>query len=251
MKKYIFTAAALITCFYTSGCFYYPIQNQQSFSHEDPLPDDTADMPVSQKMPSDLKFLEKGDTLKNDIVNITVNSAGLYETFEAEEPGDKDWRYLVVNITAESRFKESAILFVPASDFLLTWDDLDGYAVTPEKSTYINDQLPDYNNKIRLFKNSSRTGNLIFIVPRDADKLYLIYSNSAVPFKASKEEDPYNHYSDYYLDGDPYYKTPYYDSYDSDWFDDFFEYFDDDFDSDFDDHSSEDFPKDAKTANIF
>lgn len=234
MKKFILAAALMSCCLMISGCFYYPFQGQ-SFSLQNDTPDAVPSSPDGQKCPSGMVVLNEGEEIKTNILDLEINSAGLYQTYEGESPEDDEWRFLVVNITSKSRFESSACLYIQSDQFLLTWDDLDGYVVTPEEDAYIADQLPNYENKIRFFKNSSRTGNLVFVVPKNISGLKLIYQKSALPFTANAKEDPYGEYysdggSDYYSGKDNYYNTPYYGSPDFDWFD-FFGGFGDDSDS--------------------
>ncbi|RGZ01225.1 hypothetical protein [Clostridium sp. AM58-1XD] len=223
MKKIILTAGITGCCLLTSGCFYYPFPNQPLDTSND-VQDEEIQTPVGLKCPDNMTVLKEGGKLRTNVLNLEINSAGLYKTYESESPGDEDWRFLVVNITADSRFENSAVLYIDSTSFMITWKDLGGYAVTPETDAYIGDQLPDYNNEIRLFKKSSRTGNLIFVVPKEIDEFQLIYQKSALPFTAETETDPYDTYSDYYSGSDPYYNMPYYDMPDFDIFDFFNDY---------------------------
>ena len=217
MKRIALLTAISSCCLLMSGCYLYPFPGYTfNISQESDAESDTASS--DDQVPFDLKILEEDDTIKSSILDLHVNSAGLYESFEGNYPADTDWRILAVNVTLDSRFKNSAVLYIDSSQFLLTWDALDGYVVRPEMNLYITDQLLDYNNEVRLYKNSSRTGNLIFIVPKEAEGLKLIYQNFAIPFEAAVKTDPYNdyYYNDYY-NTDPYYNMPYYEPPTEDW----------------------------------
>lgn len=226
MKKFALITAISSCCLMMSGCYFYPFPGY-TFNISQNNTDESDSASPDDQVPSGLEILGENDTIKSSILDLHVNSAGLYESFEGNYPADTDWRILAVNITIDSRFQNSAILYIDSSQFLLTWDALDGYVIRPEMNLYITDQLLDYNNQIRLYKNSSRTGNLIFIIPKEAEGLKLIYQHSAIPFEAKIKTDPYNdyYYNDYY-NTDPYYNMPYYGPPADDWRD-YYDDFDD------------------------
>ena len=220
MKRLVLSLVLSGVSLMAGGCYFYPFQtnissdsDSGSFSYD--LVSGSGD-----EVPDSLDILDEDGVIESGILALQVNSAGLYESFEGNYPEDGDWRFLAVDVTIDSRFENSAILSVDPSLFHLTWEALDGYTVTPELNLYVTDQLADYNNEIRLYKNSSRTGNLIFTVPKEADGFMLIYQDSAIPFDAVNRTDPYNdYYSDDYYGVDPYYNMPFYDSPGYDWYD--------------------------------
>lgn len=220
MKRLVLALVLSGFCLTAGGCYFYPFQtNISSGPDSDSFSCDLVSE-SGEEVPDGLNILDEDGVIESEILSLQVNSAGLYESFEGVYPEDGDWRFLAVDVTIDSRFENSAILSVDPSLFRLTWEALDGYMVTPESDLYIADQLADYNNQIRLYKNSSRTGNLIFTVPKEAEGFMLIYQDSAIPFDAVSRTDPYSdYYSDDYFGADPYYNMPFYDSPGSDWYD--------------------------------
>lgn len=207
MKYFSYLAAAAVFLSLT-GCFPYSgLKLPQSSQTESGGNTEGS----SKNGNRTFQVLEEDASIKTEDLTLKINSAGKYKQLEDYIPDDKNWRFLSVNVTIKNLFEHGAMLYLDSSDFSLTWDDLDGYTVKPE-DLYITDQLPDYEQKIKIFKNTSRSGNLIFVVPAQISDFQLVYKKTALPFTATEKStvQDYSSYNDYYGDyfgdyfGDPY-----------------------------------------------
>lgn len=138
--------------------------------------------------------LEKGETLKTNQLELTVNYAQLTDYWSGYYVEDETWRYLVVNVTIDNTWQNGSMLDLYADDFQVSWSDLGNTAISHE-DVYSDDQLADYNNFIKIFKNTSRTGNLIYVVPQDTYDFKLIFNQYHLQMSA---EDTTDWYDDYY-----------------------------------------------------
>lgn len=115
--------------------------------------------------------LAQTDVMESAFFNCTVNSAELVGEIDGYVPNDETYSFLRLNVTIENTFEDTAEIAMFYNDFELTWDGLDGSTVFPE-TQFAENQLPD---EYSIFKNESRTGDIIFVIPTDAQNIKLKY----------------------------------------------------------------------------
>lgn len=106
---------------------------------------------------------EQGQTVQTAFFNVTINQVTTAEEIEGYVPENSEHCFAVVNITVENTFEDFDSITMLCNDFELTWDALEGETTFPEYQFY-DGQLP---NEYNLAYGESKTGNLIFIVPKE------------------------------------------------------------------------------------
>lgn len=150
--------------------------------------------------------LDKNGVLKTDQLELMVNSAQLSDYWSGYYVEDPTWRYLIINVTIKNINQNSAMLDLYAGDFKLSWEDL-GLNYIEHEETYSDEQLADYNDFIKIFKNTSRTGNLVYVVPENIHDFQLLHHQYRLPLSAEESDiwhDDYYGYEGYNDYGNDY-----------------------------------------------
>ena len=113
-----------------------------------------------------------GEKISNEFFSMTVNSANRLTGISGYVPNNEaEYEYLCVNVKVQNNTTET--INVGTYDFTVRWgngsDDWD-YAI--EQDDFGFDKYPDEMDLTRL---KSIEGNVFFIVPKNADKLYFEY----------------------------------------------------------------------------
>ncbi len=109
------------------------------------------------------KTFSKDDTVETAFFKVKVNSITTEDEIEGYVPEDKAHQFIVANITVENTYEDFESITMFCDDFELTWETLGDETTFPEYQFY-EEQLPD---SYELKYGESKTGNLIFITPRD------------------------------------------------------------------------------------
>ncbi len=115
------------------------------------------------------------DTVQTAFFKVKVNSVTTQDEIQGENdeyvPQDVAHQFVVVNITVENTYEDFDSITMFCDDFELTWEQLQGETTFPEYQ--MNDeQLPD---SYELKYGESKTGNLIFITPRNIKDYQMKY----------------------------------------------------------------------------
>lgn len=111
------------------------------------------------------------DTVKTAFFNVKVNNITTESEIEGYVPEDAAHQFIVVNMTVENTYEDFDSITMFCDDFELTWDELEGETTFPEYQFY-EQQLPD---SYELKYGESKTGNLVFITPRNITDYKLKY----------------------------------------------------------------------------
>lgn len=107
------------------------------------------------------------DTIQTAFFKVKVNSVTTQDEIQGENdeyvPQDVAHQFIVVNITVENTYDDFDSITMFCDDFELTWEQLEGETTFPEYQMN-EEQLPD---SYELKYGESKTGNLVFITPRN------------------------------------------------------------------------------------
>lgn len=113
----------------------------------------------------------EGSPMETVFFRATVNTVTTETEIEGYVPEDEEHIFLVVNLTIENIYEEINSVPMFCDDFELTWEALAGETTFPEYQFY-EEQLPD---EYTLNYGESRTGNLVFIVPKEETSFQIKY----------------------------------------------------------------------------
>ncbi len=109
--------------------------------------------------------------LSTAFFDFQVNAAALADSLESYEPRDPQKRFLIVSVTVTSTFAEESAIPMFDTDFALTWPGMEGEPIYCEQN-FASTQLPE---EYEIRKGESRTGDLVFVVPREQSAFALEY----------------------------------------------------------------------------
>lgn len=157
MKKPLFLAALLAAALFCTGC-------------SDVVEGIVNAAKAEGRVYGQTLELEEGDTMSTAFFDMTVNAATMLPALDGYIPNLESDRFLVVNITVTNTFGEA----IPMSDadFELGYDGADETATIFPESEFATDQLPA---TYEIQQGGSQTGNLIYVVPADAEDFRIYY----------------------------------------------------------------------------
>ncbi|HIY62972.1 MAG TPA: DUF4352 domain-containing protein [Candidatus Mediterraneibacter stercoripullorum] len=116
--------------------------------------------------------LNEGDTMSTAFFDMAVNSAEMVSEIDGYVPSSDTDTFLVVNITVKNTFIDDNHIPMSDTDFELGYNGADESSTIFPESEFATEQLPaEYQIEI----NNSLTGNLIYVVPGDADDFRIYY----------------------------------------------------------------------------
>lgn len=116
--------------------------------------------------------LAEGETMSTAFFDMKVNSAQLVSEIEDYVPSNDTDRFLIVNITVDNTFDSDDPIPMSEADFELGYNGADESAAIYPESEFAADQMPA---SYEIEKGGSVTGNLIYVVPSDAEDFRLYY----------------------------------------------------------------------------
>ena len=117
------------------------------------------------------KVYSPDDIVETAFFKLKINSITTESEIEGYVPEDAAHQFIVLNVTIEDTDKNFESIKMLCDDFELTWAELEGETTFPEYQFY-EEQLPDSYD---LTYGESKTGNLIFITPRNVTNYQLKY----------------------------------------------------------------------------
>ncbi len=116
--------------------------------------------------------LNDGDTMSTAFFDMTVNSAKIASEIDGYVPNNDTDTFLIVNITVNNTFDSDDPIPMSDADFELGYNGADESLTIFPESEFASDQLP---SEYQIEKDGSVTGNLIYVVPSDADNFRIYY----------------------------------------------------------------------------
>lgn len=116
--------------------------------------------------------LNEGDVMSTAFFDMVVNSAEIVDEIDGYVPNNDKDTFLVVNITIDNTFDSSDSIPMANADFELGYNGADENAALFPESEFATNQLP---SEYQIEKDSSVTGNLIYVVPNDASDFRIYY----------------------------------------------------------------------------
>ena len=153
MKRAILLLSMIFFCFFVTGCQ----------STKEVLKEVSTQWKANGREYGEELVYEQGQTAQTAFFDVTINQVTAAEEIEGYVPENSEHQFAVVNITIKNTFEDFDSIPMFCDDFELTWETLEGETTFPEYQFY-DGQLPD---EYSLKHGESRTGNLVFIVPKD------------------------------------------------------------------------------------
>lgn len=116
--------------------------------------------------------LSEGDIMSTAFFDMTVNSAQFLPEIDGYIPAEETDQFLVVNITVENTFDDTDPLPMSDADFELGYNGADETGTIFPEDEFAVDQLPA---EYEIEENGTVTGNLIYVVPGDAEDFQIYY----------------------------------------------------------------------------
>ena len=112
-----------------------------------------------------------GQSLSAAFFDFQVDDAELAEEIEEYQPNDEEKQFLIVNVTVTNTFEDEDSIPMFDTDFRLLWEGQEEQGLYCEQN-FASIQLPE---EYTLEKGESRTGSLVFVVPRGITEFTLEY----------------------------------------------------------------------------
>lgn len=111
------------------------------------------------------------EAMETAFFRFEVHSARLAKDYGDYIPDGENRLFLILDATVTNTFEDSGEIPMFGSDFELTWDALGDTSVLAE-SNFADSQFPD---EYSLFRNESRSGDLVFVVPADVSEFVVVF----------------------------------------------------------------------------
>ena len=116
--------------------------------------------------------LSSDETMKTAFFDLVINKISRKDEFMGYVPEKSNYEFLILNITIKNTTNNNDPLPMFYNDFKLRWNDSNGEEYIYPEYSFTTEQLPD---EYTIFKGKSKTGNLIFTVPKEENNLKLIF----------------------------------------------------------------------------
>lgn len=165
MRKTILVVVMAFFCMFSTGCSGIQQKAKQI----------ATDWKADGREYGEEKTYSTEDTVQTAFFKVKVNSVTTQDEIQGENdeyvPQDVAHQFVVVNVTVENTYEDFDSITMFCDDFELTWEQLQGETTFPEYQMN-EEQLPD---SYELKYGESRTGNLIFITPRNIKDYQMKY----------------------------------------------------------------------------